>query len=103
MAVLVEANRDKQHLRGPRNSNCVSPRLLSPHSHLTPPRRHSYRIAAVLRGKDKVQPLLRTQVGHPQQAPKCKKPTVKFKTEVMTLKRKGNNASGILVCGVKRF
>ena len=32
MAVLVEANRGEKPLRGPRNSNRVSPRLFPPHS-----------------------------------------------------------------------
>ena len=36
ITLLVEANRDEQPLRGPRNSNHAPPRLFFPHSHPTP-------------------------------------------------------------------
>ena len=51
--------------------------------------------------KDEILPLLRTRTGHLKRAPNYKKSVVKIETEVITLKRKGNKAGGILVFWVK--
>ena len=51
--------------------------------------------------EDKILPLLSTRTGHLNWAPKCKNLIVKTETEVITLRRTGNNANGILFIGLE--